>query len=78
MHSNSVFNTETDPAPPNPTHVNNVVASQPSQPATTSGMGVVRLIHLRSHMPLLQMMLGIHTLLLQMKLALYKSHCNWC
>jgi len=39
MHSNSVFNTETDPAPPNTTTVNNVVASQPPQPATKLGMG---------------------------------------
>jgi hypothetical protein len=39
IHSNSLINTETDPSPPNPTIVNNVVASQPTQPATTLGMG---------------------------------------
>jgi hypothetical protein len=39
MHSNSPINTETDPSPPDPTIVNNVVASQPTQPATTLGMG---------------------------------------
>jgi len=39
MHLNSLINTETDPSPPNPTIVNNVVASQPTQPATTLGMG---------------------------------------
>jgi hypothetical protein len=39
MHLNSVFNTETDPSPPNPTIVNDVVASQPPQPATILGMG---------------------------------------
>ncbi len=39
MHSNSPINTETDPSPPDPTIVNNVVASQPTQPATTLGTG---------------------------------------
>jgi hypothetical protein len=33
------LNTETDPAPPKPTIVNNVVASQCPQLATTLGMG---------------------------------------
>jgi hypothetical protein len=39
MHLNSPINTETDPSPPDPTIVNNVVASQPTQSATTLGMG---------------------------------------
>jgi hypothetical protein len=38
MHSNSPMNTDTDPSPPDPTIVNNVVASQPTQSATTLGM----------------------------------------
>jgi len=33
------MNTDTDPSPPDPTIVNNVVASQPTQSATTLGMG---------------------------------------